>query len=160
MTIFEGRNQIAYSYGRFGYTRNSGKTWHGGIDVVGVDSSMIRAVVAGIVVFSGIVTNKTDRTWEWGYYVCIQGNDGRFYYYCHMSLSAMVRTATWSPGVMGPIESTLSVTVQPSCRDVARFCSIFTSPVLAGPILMMHASLERGLMLTGPYVPTRFSQPQ
>ena len=47
MTIFEGRNQIAYSYGRFGYTRNSGKTWHGGIDVVGVDSSMIRAVVAG-----------------------------------------------------------------------------------------------------------------
>ena len=68
MTIFEGRNQIAYSYGRFGYTRNSGKTWHGGIDVVGVDSSMIRAVVAGIVVFSGIVTNKTDRTWEWGYF--------------------------------------------------------------------------------------------
>lgn len=92
MTIFEGRNQIAYSYGRFGYTRNSGKTWHGGIDVVGVDSSMIRAVVAGIVIFSGIVTNKADRTWEWGYYVCIRGNDGRFYYYCHMAQAPVVRT--------------------------------------------------------------------
>ena len=92
MTIFEGRNQIAYSYGRFGYTRNSGKTWHGGIDVVGVDSSMIRAVVAGIVIFSGIVTNKANRTWEWGYYVCIRGNDGRFYYYCHMAQAPVVRT--------------------------------------------------------------------
>ena len=106
MTIFEGRNQIAYSYGRFGYTRNSGKTWHGGIDVVGVDSSMIRAVVAGIVVFSGIVTNKTDRTWEWGYYVCIQGNDGRFYYYCHMAQAPVVRTgqsvnAGAAIGIMG-----------------------------------------------------------
>ncbi len=106
MTIFEGRNQIAYSYGRFGYTRNSGKTWHGGIDVVGVDSSMIRAVVAGIVIFSGIVTNKTDRTWEWGYYVCIQGNDGRFYYYCHMAQAPVVRTgqsvnAGAAIGIMG-----------------------------------------------------------
>ena len=106
MTIFEGKNQIAYSYGRFGYTRNSGKTWHGGIDVVGVDSSMIRAVVPGIVVFSGIVTNKTDRTWEWGYYVCIQGNDGRFYYYCHMAQAPVVRTgqsvnAGAAIGIMG-----------------------------------------------------------
>ena len=88
MTIFEGRNQIAYSYGRFGYTRNSGKTWHGGIDVVGVDSSMIRAVVAGIVVFSGIVTNKTDRTWEWGYYVCIRGSCRPPYGYSDTALSS------------------------------------------------------------------------
>ena len=67
---------------------------------------MIRAVVAGIVVFSGIVTNKTDRTWEWGYYVCIQGNDGRFYYYCHMAQAPVVRTgqsvnAGAAIGIMG-----------------------------------------------------------
>ena len=85
MTIFEGRNQIPYSYGRFGYTRNSGKTWHSGLDVVGLDSSNIRAVVDGYVLFSGIITNKNDRTWEWGYYVCIQGNNGLRYYYCHMA---------------------------------------------------------------------------
>ena len=27
--IFEGRNQIPYAYGCYGYTRGGGKTWHG-----------------------------------------------------------------------------------------------------------------------------------
>lgn len=38
--IFEGRVQIPYSYGRFGYTRGGGKTWHGGVDLVGLDDLM------------------------------------------------------------------------------------------------------------------------
>lgn len=106
MTIFEGRNQVPYSYGRFGYTRNSGKTWHGGLDVVGLDSSKIRAVVAGVVVFAGIITNRNDLTWEWGNYVCIRGDDGRFYYYCHMAQTPAVeqnkRVAAGSIiGIMG-----------------------------------------------------------
>ena len=40
--IFKGRAQVVYPYGRFGWTRNYGKTWHGGIDIVGLDSDKIR----------------------------------------------------------------------------------------------------------------------
>ena len=40
--IFEGRVQVRYSYGRFGWTRNGGKTWHGGIDLVALDDKTIR----------------------------------------------------------------------------------------------------------------------
>ena len=36
--IFEGHAEVLYNYGRFGWTRNYGKTWHGGIDIVGLDS--------------------------------------------------------------------------------------------------------------------------
>lgn len=58
---------------------------HKGIDVVGLDSKYICAVVPGVVVISQIVEDKTDRSWEWGNYVCIRGDDGRYYYYCHMA---------------------------------------------------------------------------
>ena len=37
-SIFDGRVQIKYSYGCYGMTRGGGKTWHGGMDIVGVDS--------------------------------------------------------------------------------------------------------------------------
>lgn len=40
--IFEGHAEVLYNYGRFGWTRNYGKTWHGGIDIVGLDSDKIR----------------------------------------------------------------------------------------------------------------------
>lgn len=33
--IFSGRVLVPYSYGCYGYTRGGGKTWHGGIDLVG-----------------------------------------------------------------------------------------------------------------------------
>jgi len=36
--IFTGRTQIVYSYGCYGYTRGGGATWHGGLDLVGLES--------------------------------------------------------------------------------------------------------------------------
>ena len=42
--IFEGRNQIPHGYGRYGWTRANGKTWHGGQDIVGLDDLTVRAV--------------------------------------------------------------------------------------------------------------------
>lgn len=74
--IFAGRNQIPYGYGRYGYTRGGGKTWHGGQDIVGLDSSEVRAPFAGKVIRSRIVTDKNNLTWEWGNYVTIQRADG------------------------------------------------------------------------------------
>lgn len=93
--IFKGRAEVLYNYGRFGWTRNYGKTWHGGIDIVGLDSDKIRMPyydgkkITGTVKRARIVTNRADKTWEWGWYVCVQLDAGQtpdavnFLYFAH-----------------------------------------------------------------------------
>ena len=58
---------------------------HKGIDVVGITDKYVCAVAAGVVAASTIITDKSDRTWEWGNYVRVDGDDGKRYYYCHLS---------------------------------------------------------------------------
>ena len=58
---------------------------HKGIDVVGVDDKRICAVRGGVVGASQIIIDKSNRTWEWGNYIRIDGDDGMRYYYCHLS---------------------------------------------------------------------------
>lgn len=98
--IYEGRTQIPYGYSRFGYTRGGGKTWHGGIDLVGLDDTTIRMPyyhyangekkeITGTVVTARIVTDHSNRTWEWGYYVCVKFDTNQtpdavnYLYFCH-----------------------------------------------------------------------------
>lgn len=98
--VFMGRTQVPYAYGRFGYTRGGGKTWHGGIDLVGMDDGTVympyyenddgtQRAIRGTVTRARIVTNRTDRTWEWGWYVCVQLDAAQtpdavnFLYFCH-----------------------------------------------------------------------------
>lgn len=93
--IFDGRVQVKYSYSRWGYTRGGGKTWHGGIDLVGLDDDYIRMPyydgkqITGTVTRARIVTDKSNATWEWGYYVCVQLDANQtpdpvnFLYFCH-----------------------------------------------------------------------------
>ncbi|WP_300368412.1 M23 family metallopeptidase [uncultured Subdoligranulum sp.] len=94
--IFNGRTQIVYSYGCYGYTRGGGATWHGGLDLVGLDDTFIRMPyykgtkpIRGTVTRAQIVTNHNDKTWEWGYYICVQLDAGQtpdeinFLYFCH-----------------------------------------------------------------------------
>lgn len=98
--IFDGRSEIKYSYGRWGWTRGGGKTWHGGVDVVGLDDSYIRMPyfyddngvankICGTVTRARIVTDKSNKTWEWGYYVCVQLSANQtpdsvnYLYFCH-----------------------------------------------------------------------------
>ena len=93
--IFKGRAEVLYNYGRFGWTRNYGKTWHGGIDIVGLDSDKIRMPyydgkkITGTVTRARIVTNRADKTWEWGWYVCVQLDSAQtpdavnFLYFAH-----------------------------------------------------------------------------
>ena len=93
--IFEGRVLIPYSYGCYGYTRGGGKTWHGGIDICGMDDDKIRMPsyngksIAGTVVTARIVTNKSNKTWEWGYYICVKLDANQtpdavnYLYFCH-----------------------------------------------------------------------------
>lgn len=98
--IFAGRVKIPYAYGCFGWTRGGGNTWHGGIDLVGVDDDTVRMpyytaadgstkVISGTVVTARIVTDKTNRTWEWGYYLCVRLDAAQtpdavnYLYFCH-----------------------------------------------------------------------------
>lgn len=69
----------------FGWRTLFGKRmYHKGIDLVGTDK-MVRAVVGGVVGQSILITDTTNRTSEWGNYVRVDGEDGRQYYYCHLS---------------------------------------------------------------------------
>ena len=97
--IFKGRVQIPYAYGRYGWTRGGGKTWHGGIDLVGADDPTIRMPfytvngvqksISGTVVTARIVTDHSNLTWEWGWYVCVQLDADQtpdtvnYLYFCH-----------------------------------------------------------------------------
>ena len=96
-SIFYGRVQVVYSWGRYGWTRGGGKTWHGGIDLVGLDDKTIRMPyykgkkITGKVVRARIVLDRSNKTWEWGYYVCVQLDADQtpdavnFLYFCHCS---------------------------------------------------------------------------
>ena len=98
--IFKGRNRVRYPYARYGWTRNNGKTWHGGIDIEGLDDTTIympsyknndgtERKISGTVTRARIVTDKSNKTWEWGYYVCVQLDNNQtpdyvnFMYFCH-----------------------------------------------------------------------------
>ena len=99
--IFKGRVQIPYAYGRYGWTRGGGKTWHGGIDLVGLDDPTIcmpyytaadgtQKAIRGTVTRARKVDRSTgDPTWEWGWYVCVQLDAAQtpdtvnYLYFCH-----------------------------------------------------------------------------
>lgn len=62
---------------------------HGGYDMVGVGSADVVAVEGGVVASSQTVTDKSNRTWEWGEYVCIKTDSGQYHYYCHLASRAV-----------------------------------------------------------------------
>lgn len=95
--LFTGRNIVKYDYSRYGYTRGGGKTWHGGLDIGGLDDARIRMPgyngksISGTVVTARIVTDKSNKTWEWGWYVCVKLDANQtpdavnYLYFCHCS---------------------------------------------------------------------------
>ena len=79
MMIFKGRNRVTSGF------RLAARPSHNGIDIVGDDDKTVHAVAGGTVGFAGVVSKSAGGlTWQWGYYVRIDGNDGRKYYYCHL----------------------------------------------------------------------------
>lgn len=93
--LFTGKNRIRYNYSRFGYTRGNGKVWHGGLDIEGIDDKYIHMPyyngksISGTVITSRIVTDKSNLTWQWGYYVCVKLDTNQtpdvvnYLYFCH-----------------------------------------------------------------------------
>ena len=80
--IYSGKYRVTSPFGR--RVLNGKPDDHKGIDVVGITDKHVCAVVGGRVAASTIITDKSDRTWEWGNYVRVDGDDGRMYYYCHL----------------------------------------------------------------------------
>lgn len=93
--LFKGRSEVRYNYGRYGKVRCLGTVWHYGIDIIGLDDDTIYMPgyngksISGKVTRARIVTDKSNKTWEWGYYVCVQLDDAQtpdrvnFLYFCH-----------------------------------------------------------------------------
>ena len=67
---------------------NGVNQWHNGIDLVGEGSTAVCSVCDGKVVSSTMITDKSNRTWEWGNYVCVEA-DGKRMYYCHLASRAV-----------------------------------------------------------------------
>ncbi len=79
---YEGRVELE---SRYGYRVLNGKTeWHNGIDLVGLDSKTIIAPCDGKIESSTMITDHSNKTWEWGNYVKIKHNDIEIFL-CHMS---------------------------------------------------------------------------
>ena len=78
-----GQVRITSPYGN--RVLNGAPDWHSGLDFVSDGDKQIVAVSDGVVLQSRMVTDKSNRTWEWGNYVSVQGGDGKIIYYCHMS---------------------------------------------------------------------------
>ena len=83
--IYAGKFKVTSPFGW--RTLNGVRDNHKGIDVVGITDKHICAVVSGVVGQSTMLDPKTDKTltWQWGNYVRIDGDDGKYYFYCHMS---------------------------------------------------------------------------
>ena len=64
-------------------TLNGVTAMHNGIDLVGGDKN-ICANVAGKVIRSRIVTDKSDLTWQWGEYIAIQDSNGYQHIFAHL----------------------------------------------------------------------------
>lgn len=59
-------------------------TEHDGLDLVGIDSKEIHSTVNGTVHYAGW-ENPQNKKQGFGQYVCIKTDDGKFYYFGHLS---------------------------------------------------------------------------
>lgn len=82
-----GKYRLTSPYGQ--RILNGVSQYHNGVDLVGVGSTVVCSVCDGTVLSSQIITDKSNRTWEWGNYVSVQASDGTVIYYCHLASRAV-----------------------------------------------------------------------
>ncbi len=65
---------------------NGAPQFHGGIDLVDADAAgVVTAIMGGVVIRSRCLPESSNiLTWQWGNYVCVQQDDTRLAYYCHL----------------------------------------------------------------------------
>lgn len=118
---FDGRQRISSPYGM--RTLNGITKLHKGTDFVAEGDAGIHPVVGGVVQSSTIVTDKSNATWQWGNYVKVKGDDGLFWFYCHMASRAVkVGQRVEQADVLGVMGSTGYSTgphTHVECRDAS-----------------------------------------
>ena len=173
--IFAGRTEVRCPYARWGWTRGGGKVWHGGLDLAGLDDATIRMPyykgkrITGRVTRARIVTDRRDKTWEWGYYVCVQLDRGQtpdavnFLYFAHCAsllVKAGQRVASGDAlAVMGNTGVGLDPTVYAGCENAVgvygaagRMQVITVGPVTQGDAdAVLEVCRARGLVDAGLY---------
>lgn len=91
--IYSEDNTIKVAYGRFGWVRNNGKTFHGGKDISTKGSPTIHSTVNGKVKFALMVKKGAagwGATWEWGYFVWIVADDGTDHIFAHCKAGSLL----------------------------------------------------------------------
>ncbi len=86
---FDNGMRLTSPYGERELAGTSG--FHGGIDLVGLDSYEVKAVLGGIVAESAIVTDESDPTSMWGNYIIIAAEDGTVHFYFHLKSRSVKR---------------------------------------------------------------------
>lgn len=117
--IANGRVRVRYGYACYGYTRGKGTVWHGGIDLELLDGTTFYMPtykgkkIRGKVITARIVTDHSNRTWEWGYYICVRLDANQtpdavnYLYFCHCSkLLAKVGDVVESGDALGIMGNT------------------------------------------------------
>lgn len=83
-SCFKGKFRVTSPYGM------RGGSMHHGIDLVGETDINVYAPCDGIIGASTIVTDKSDRTWEWGNFVRIDTEDKKHsIFLCHLKSRAV-----------------------------------------------------------------------
>ncbi|MBQ7011931.1 MAG: peptidoglycan DD-metalloendopeptidase family protein [Clostridia bacterium] len=84
-----GGVRLTSPYGERQLAGTSG--FHGGVDLVGLESYEVVSVAAGTVAASTVVNDKSNGNWMWGEHVIIAGDDGRVYFYFHLASRTVKR---------------------------------------------------------------------
>ena len=105
-----------------------------------------------MVASSQIVTNKNNRTWEWGNYVCIKTDAGQYHYYCHLASRAVKKgqrvNAGDKLGIMGNTGYSFGAHLHFEVRAADGKTKISPEGVLGIPNKVgtyTHSTLERDL---------------
>jgi len=154
----------------FGYRTDpvSGQesSFHGGIDLVGVDSKNLYSPVSGVVLVSQMVTDKSNLTWQWGNYVCIGGDDGNLYYLCHMASRAVDANERVEEGDIIGIEGSTGYSTGSHCHFEVRDknnkqlnpAELLGIPNVAGEVITVNAKVITDNTETSDSIPAEWSR--
>ena len=131
--IYSGKYKVTSPFGQ--RILNGQPDDHKGIDVVGITNKTITAVASGVVGASTIITDRKNRTWEWGNYIRVDGDDGLTYYYCHLDRRLAVQGQRVRAGDTLGIEGNTGYSFGRHCHFEVRRngVSINPAPVLGIP---------------------------
>lgn len=158
------RVSSAYGYRTDPITGENG-AWHGGLDLAGQGSKLLCSPIGGVVLVSQIITDKTNRTWEWGNYVCISGDDGNLYYLCHMARRSAVAGERVEEGEIIGVEGSTGYSTGSHCHFEVRDknnkqinpAELLDIPNIAGSEVTV-TSREETQAATGDSIPTEWSR--